>query len=311
MSRRKPLRIPGTLSFDVGELHGGTAIVDAMQRISVSGVQEKFPAIMENGELKLATADVQSTYILKPVPWDRGLQNRKQLPVNEHLTMQIAARQYGIETAGNALCKSRDGIWVYVTKRFDIDADGRKLPMEDFASIIGRDGSSKGFAYKYTGSYHDIANAIRKHASAWMVEMEKFFNMVVFNYIFANADAHLKNFSLLFLDGVWQLAPAYDLLNTALHIDGGDFGLDGGLSPVLESSDTYDRTGHPCREDFYKFGLLIGLRPVRINRILDRYNEIPDTVRQMIADCDLDEKMKRSYLRVISERTARFNRPPS
>lgn len=75
-----------------------------------------------------------------------------------------------------------------------------------------------------------------------MVNMERFFTLVVFNYIFANGDAHLKNFSLI-LDGQdYSLAPAYDLLNTSLHVDGDDFGLDGGLSPDIEKSDVYDRT---------------------------------------------------------------------
>lgn len=52
----------------------------------------------------------------------------------------------------------------------------------------------------------------------WMVDMKRFFELVVFNYIYANGDAHLKNFSLIRQGEDFRLTPAYDLLNTALHI---------------------------------------------------------------------------------------------
>ena len=77
-----------------------------------------------------------------------------------------------------------------------------------------------------------------------MVDMERFFELVVFNYIYANGDDHLKNFSVIRQGGDYRLAPAYDLLNTSLHVRGEDFGLDGGLSPDMEKSDVMERTGH-------------------------------------------------------------------
>ena len=55
-----------------------------------------------------------------------------------------------------------------------------------------------------------------------MVDMERFFELVVFNYIYANGDAHLKNFSLILNGQDYRLAPAYDLLNTSLHVNGDD-----------------------------------------------------------------------------------------
>ena len=72
--------------------------------------------------------------------------------------------------------------------------------MEDFASIIGKNEQTAGLQFKYNGCYEDIAKAIRANVAAWMVDMERFFELVVFNYIYANGDAHLKNFSLI-LDG--------------------------------------------------------------------------------------------------------------
>jgi len=40
---------------------------------------------------------------------------------------------------------------------------------------------------------------------------------VIFNYLIGNSDAHGKNFTLLYEEGKPRLAPAYDLLSTAVY----------------------------------------------------------------------------------------------
>ena len=139
-----------------------------------------------------------------------------------------------------------------------------------------------------------------------MVDMENFFNLVVFNYIYGNGDSHMKNFSLIRHGMDFRLAPAYDLLNTAIHVQGDDLGLDGGLSPNIEKSAVYDRTGHPCRLDFERFGRQIGLSQKRIDKILDKYMSLPESAQALISSSFLNEKMKRSYLRIVLERIHRF-----
>ena len=301
-------KVSHQLDFDIDELHNKPEIVEAMHRISVSGVQEKFPAVIERGSIRIAREEQQSTYILKPAPWDETLSERKQIPANENLTMQIAAQVYGIQTAANGLCFSRKGQAVYITKRFDVLPDGSKMLMEDFAAVIGKNEQDDGKEFKYSGSYEDIAIAIRKNVSAWMVDMERFFELVVFNYIYANGDDHLKNFSLILQGQDYRLAPAYDLLNTSLHVRGDDFGLDGGLSPNIFKSDVYTQTGHPCRLDFERFGDCIGLVKSRAGKILDKYTQLPESAISLVGRCFLDDKLKRYYLRIVSERIARFNR---
>lgn len=296
------------LGFDIDEFRNVGEIADAMHRISVSGVQEKFPAVINDDVITIAGDKDRSTHILKPAPWDKTLRDRKQIPANEHLTMQIASQVYGIQTAANGLCFTPKGQPVYITRRFDILPDGSKLPMEDFASLIGKNEQTTGTQFKYNGCYEDIAKAIRANVAAWMVDMERFFELVVFNYIYANGDAHLKNFSLI-LDGQdYRLAPTYDLLNTSLHVNGDDFGLDRGLSPEIEKSDEYDRTGHPCRLDFERFGAKIGLVKKRMDRILDKYIVLPQEAKQLIDKSFLSEKMKRNYVRIVNERMSRFVR---
>ena len=275
------------LGFDIDEIRNVGEIADAMHRISVSGVQEKFPAIINADSINIAGDNERSTHILKPAPWDKTLRDRKMIPANEHLTMQIASQ---------------------ITRRFDILPDGSKFPMEDFASIIGKNEQTAGLQFKYNGCYEDIAKAIRANVAAWMVDMERFFELVVFNYIYANGDDHLKNFSLILNGQDYRLAPAYDLINTSLHVNGDDFGLDGGLSSEIEKSDVYDRTGHPCRLDFKRFGEKIGLVKKRIDRIVNKYTAFPEGAKKLVDHSFLTDKLKRKYVRIINERISRFNR---
>lgn len=296
------------LGFDVDEFCNVGEIVDAMHRISVSGIQEKFPAIIKSGKISISGDGERSTHILKPAPWDKTLRDRKQIPANEHLTMQIASQVYGIQTAANGLCFTPKGQPVYITRRFDILPDGTKLPMEDFASLIGRNEQTAGLHFKYNGCYEDIAKAIRTNIAAWMVDMERFFELVVFNYIYANGDAHLKNFSIILNGKDYRLAPAYDLLNTGLHISGDDFGLDEGLSYIIEKSDIMEQTGHPCRLDFERFGVKIGLVKKRIDKILDKYVVFPENADHLVNKSFLSKKAKRNYVRIVNERISRFTR---
>jgi serine/threonine-protein kinase HipA len=301
-------RVSPHLDFDLDEFRQSVPLVDAMNRISVSGVQEKFPAIIKDGKILIATSQDRSTHILKPAPWDETLPTRKQIPANEHLTMQIAAQIYGIPTAANGLCFTKSRQAVYITRRFDVAMNGTKASMEDLSTVIIRNEQTAGTQFKYSGCYEDIARAIRQNVAAWMVDMEKFFELVVFNYIYGNGDAHLKNFSLIQQGEDYRLAPAYDLLNTALHIHDHDFALEGGLSPQLEVSDVMTRTGHACRLDFERFGMLIGLSAVRVRRILDKYMQLPENVMVLVTHSFLNDKMKRSYLRIVNERVERFIR---
>lgn len=284
-------------------------VMDNMGNMSISGAQEKFSAMIDNGKIRLTKEKEQATYILKPAPINLSLSTRKQIPANEHLTMQIASQVYGIHTAKNGLCFSASGQPVYITKRFDVNQGVKNCAQEDFASILemGEQGSDSNF--KYQGNYVQIADAIKKLVPAWLPQMDQFYRMVLFNYIYANEDAHMKNFSLIVKDGEYFLAPAYDLINTYIHIQGdSDFGLRDGLSPELEKSDVYDRTGHPCRLDFERFAERIGLPSKRVTHSLNLFMEIPQIAYELINRSFLNDKMKRNYIRIIEERTKRFIR---
>ena len=278
-------------------------------KLSLSGVQEKYSAIIKDATVILTPQGQQGTYIIKPAPTDRRIRNRKQLPANENLTMQIARQVYKINTAENGMLFFSDGEAAYLTKRFDFLPDGRKLAQEDFASLIGKNETSDGTDYKYTGTYEDIANKIKQYVKTWQIETARFFTLVLFNYLFANDDAHLKNFSLQqTVDGDYILTPAYDLLNTSLHVDESDFALQGGLSDRIEKSDIYEQKGHPCQTDFIRFGLQAGLPVGIINKAISPFLTEQPKVRELITNSFLDEKLKRMYWSSYVERLNRFKR---
>lgn len=200
------------------------------KRISISGVQEKYSVLLEKNRLRLINEGERGTHILKPIP--RVGKKADQMPANEHLTMQIARQVFGIETAENALIFFEDGSPAYITKRFDLKEDGTKLAQDDFASLAGRTPQTHGEHYKYLGSYLELFNLMKVFLPAYKLETPKLLKLLVFNYLFSNGDAHFKNFALLETPmGDYRLSPAYDLLNSRIHIEDKDFALDDGLLP--------------------------------------------------------------------------------
>lgn len=200
------------------------------KRMSISGVQEKFSVLLEKNKLRLIGEGERGKYILKPIP--NAGRKPDQMPANEHVTMQIARQVYGIETAENALIFFKNGTPAYITKRFDVKSDGSKLAQDDFASIAGRTPQTHGEHYKYEGNYLELFRLMEKFVPAYKLEAPKLLKLLIFNYLFSNGDAHFKNFSLLETPmGDYRLSPAYDLLNSRVHINDLDFALDDGLLP--------------------------------------------------------------------------------
>ena len=295
------------IDFDFEDEQDVEIAQENLGKMSISGAQEKFSAVVDQGQLRLARPGEQSTFILKPAPLNY-ISTRKQIPANEHLTMQIASQVYGIRTAYNVLCFTPKGQPVYVTRRFDVNPDLTKCPMEDFASLLGMTEQGNDSNFKYNGNYATIADAIRAFVPSWAIETERFFKQIVFNYMFANGDAHLKNFSLINQNGEYFLAPAYDLINTKIHLEGDDFALKGGLSPDIEPSGPMLRTGHPCRIDFERFAERIALPKRRADRVLDLFSVIQPETYNLIDRSFLNDKMKRLYKRVIEQRQQWFIR---
>lgn len=69
---------------------------------------------------------------------------------------------------------------------------------------------------KYKSSMERVGKLVGELSSFPGLNLYNLFQLTLFNFITGNNDMHLKNFSLIDRDGVWQLSPAYDLLNVTL-----------------------------------------------------------------------------------------------
>jgi serine/threonine-protein kinase HipA len=212
------------------------------------------------------------------------------MPANEHLTMQIAQQVFGIETAANALIFFGNGDPAYITKRFDVVPGGLKLAQEDFASLAGKSPQTHGTDYKYLGSYWDLFELMRENLPSYKVESLKLFKLLVFNYLFSNGDAHLKNFSIIETpQGDFKLSPAYDLLNSRIHIEDKDFALDEGLIPARMGQ------GNVAKQ-FRLLADYTGIPEKQTNAIMALMVSKTEQVTNLIEASFLKDRIKRSYL---------------
>ena len=268
------------------------------RHMSISGVQEKFSVLLEKNKLRLINEGERGTYILKPIPG--AGEKADQMPANEHLTMQIARQVYGIETAENALIFFKNGTPAYITKRFDVKKDGGKWAQEDFASLAGRTPQTHGEHYKYLGNYLELFQLIQSHVPAYKLELPKLFKVLMFNYLFSNGDAHFKNFSLLETPlGDSRLSPAYDLLNSRIHIEDKDFALDDGLLPVNLAQGRISQQFHLLAEH-------AGLSKKQATDTFNLLTSRSELVENLIAASYLNDSTKRNYWQDYQARLKRM-----
>lgn len=192
-------------------------------RFSLAGVQMKL-SVMKNtgkgGGLTLPLADGQGQYIAKfPSTVFPGVSE------NEFANLALAAA-IGMDVPERDLVDKADfeGIpedfqtladgKVLLIKRFDRDANGGRIHIEDFAQVFGVYPSRK-----YEGAaYHDIAAALNTAVS--LAAALEFVRRLALAVITGNGDMHLKNWSLIYPgDGTTPaLAPIYDVLSTVPYL---------------------------------------------------------------------------------------------
>jgi serine/threonine-protein kinase HipA len=281
--------------------------IENRKRISISGVQEKMSLLLDKNKLRLTKEGELGTYILKPIPID--LKKVSQVPANEHLTMQIARQVYAINTAENALIFFKTGEPAYITKRFDVKQDGTKWGKEDFATLAGKTTENAGAKFKYDYSYEALAELLKRYVPSYVIEIEKLFNLIVFNYLFSNGDAHVKNFSLLETEnGDYTLSPAYDLINTRIHVDDSDFALSKGLFKDNYISNEKAKSAKPGKQDFIEFARRVGIEKEKAENLLAPFLENQEGVARLIENSYLDEPTKRAYLLDYQTRRNQLNK---
>ncbi|MBF0489849.1 MAG: HipA domain-containing protein [Candidatus Omnitrophica bacterium] len=176
-------------------------------KMSISGVQPKLSVRLadKDNEPRLEVTGEGGQYILKP-----QVQAFAHLPENEDLCMTIADN-LGIDVPEHCLVHLKDKSLAYVVKRFDREGR-RKIHQEDFAQILGKEN-------KYDGSVEEIGRKLKEVSEVPGLDVQLFFERVVFNFLIGNGDAHVKNYSVIYNEeGLVRLAPAYDLVCSRIVI---------------------------------------------------------------------------------------------
>jgi serine/threonine-protein kinase HipA len=140
-----------------------------------------------------------------------GFEDLPGLAINEYLCLEVA-REAGLEVPEARL--SDDG-QVLAVRRFDRSADGQILAVEDYCALKANDAVNK-----YKGSLEDLARLTNIYVprAALKDNARRLYTLILLNYAIHNADAHLKNFALVYtgVDDV-RLAPVYDVLSGTVY----------------------------------------------------------------------------------------------
>ena len=251
---------------------------------SLTGVQPKLSLNLHKheGSNRLTIVGLWGDFIFKP-----QTDAYPELPENEDLTMHMAEAAR-IKVVPHSLIHLADGSLGYITRRIDRTKKGEKIDMEDMCQL-----TLHPTEYKYKSSCEQIAKAIAAYSSTPRLDLVNFMQVLLFSFVTGNNDMHLKNFSLYRPKALYQLSPAYDLLNVAianpkdkeemaLSINGKKAQIK--LADFLKASDTMGI------EQRVTLGLINGLR-----------NAMPAWI-DLINNSFLSDEMKQNYLDLISRR---------
>ncbi|MFT6948168.1 MAG: serine/threonine-protein kinase HipA [Vicingaceae bacterium] len=263
---------------------------------SVSGVQRKgFIGKPRGTELvpKMGLNET-SQYLIKPILSRFNFPD--QSPANEHVTMQIAKQIFGIKIAECAFVNFANGTPAYLTRRFDYTKNGEKLNQEDFVSVLEAEHKYKSKTYQDVGEWLSPLNKV------------DFLRFLIFNFLTGNGDVHLKNISLLETsDGDMMLSPAYDLMNTKVHLTDNLMALN--LFEELEQTSLSLGTKYKySNADFLEFGKRLKIREKIITKMIDTFQTKESEVIAMVDKSFLSEKAKKLYKTNVAENYTLFRK---
>jgi serine/threonine-protein kinase HipA len=181
----------------------------------LSGVQIKAPMTLDPDGRLSPSIGTPFTHILKPA----GTSGFEALPLVEWIGLALA-REAGFTVPATALIAMPDDMPpALLVERFDIRAeadDHRLLAMEDFCSVLDLSPEDK-----YDGTIERVARALRGLSTSPDEDLLVLMKRVVFAWLIADGDMHLKNMAVLKIAEPGnpafrsvRLAPVYDTLTT-------------------------------------------------------------------------------------------------
>jgi len=181
-------------------------------RLSLAGAQDKTAITLKDNKVAIPKGGTPTTHILKP-----AIKIYKETVENEYICLK-SAQKLGISVPDIQI-REVNGLKYFLIERYDRDIKNNKVKrihQEDFCQA-----SNIASAYKYQADGGvDFAGCfeILKKTSRPALEAMRFLELMLFNYLIGNNDAHGKNFSIIYReDGKIELAPAYDILCAGVY----------------------------------------------------------------------------------------------
>lgn len=183
---------------------------DTNLRLSLAGAQSKLPVVLAEGAVALPAKGQPTTHILKPPP-----ERFPGATENEAFSMRLAA-SVGLDVAG-VEPRSVSNRTFLLVERYDRsrtpEGDVRRVHQEDFCQALGVYPERK-YASEGGPGFRDCFALLRRVSARPAVEVLKLLDAAILNLVLGNADAHGKNYAILYDAAGPRLAPLYDLLST-------------------------------------------------------------------------------------------------
>lgn len=192
---------------------------DKEYRLSLAGAQQKIALANFNGSWYIPKNGAPSTHIIKP-----SRKDYTDIGINEYFSMSIAKEFLRDVPKCNILNfkNDTDSFDVFCIERYDRQIINKnesikikRIHQEDFCQALGIMSTNK---YQNDGGpgIAQIINLIKNKSSQPVVDVQKTIEYFIFNFLIGNCDAHGKNYSLLWNNGI-KLAPAYDIVSTVVY----------------------------------------------------------------------------------------------
>jgi serine/threonine-protein kinase HipA len=182
-------------------------------RLSLAGAQDKLAVCIEGESIGLAKGGRPTTHILKPF-----IQALDGTVENELFCLRLAARLR--LPIPNVEMRRGGAIPFLLVERYDRarheDGTITRLHQEDFCQALSVPPELKYEAEGGPGTEASLA-LIGRATARPAADRLGFIRTLILHYLVGNADAHGKNYALLYSGGIPDLAPLYDVLCTAAY----------------------------------------------------------------------------------------------
>jgi serine/threonine-protein kinase HipA len=176
----------------------------------------------------------------------------------------------------------------------------QRLHQEDFCQASGITSAFKCQADGGPG-FKVCFDLLRRVATVPAKDIGRMLSAVVLNVILGNADAHAKNFSLLYGQGSTCLAPLYDLLSTPYHQDlAADSAMKIGDASTLE-----DLNQKEWRDFAGKVGIGFPIIRSRVGELVESVPAAIPGVVASLAGAGLDDAVLDRLAVLVQERAER------